>query len=256
MKKFQKSVIAVACAGVLCAGVAAVAGCNSDKTGEAWALTHGAGYVGYASITVNGDKVKDATLTEVCLPTHVEAGETVPEADKVTVKVMSHGKEVEATYYKTVSYGSVTLTYDAEAKTYKSGTTALLDLFKDEAACKAYYEAVITNQVSVTVGSEKKTDVLNKKSLSKEDNGYWTKEDDNGNKYSQWKVNRDATVKYVKDNGVANLLKLARNDETKLWMDGTISTGATWSDLNSDTTGKGYLSYAQLIVKANDAANK
>lgn len=263
MKRIAKIVVGITMAATLAAGAGVLAGCTpkaADKTGEAYGLVHGAGYVGYSQITTNGDSVKELTLTEVCLPTQVKAGDDVAEADKV-----NGGTEEKPTYYyKKVSYGSVTLTYDATAKDYKVGETAFKTYLESEANCKAYYEAVKNNAISVTVGAETKKDVMTYKTLSKEENGYWTKQDANGNSYSRWKVNRDATVKYVKDKGLKNLKNLTKSDEAvkdsygadaKYWMDGTVSTGATWNDFNpSDKGGKVYYTYAELILKANEAA--
>lgn len=243
MKKIAKIAVGITLAASLAAGAGAIAGCSKNATGEAYGLVHNGGYVGYSKITKNGDKVKDLTLTEVCLPTQVKATDSVAEADKVTVGNNS--------FYKTVSYGSVTLVYDTTANDYMVGTQAFKSYLQEEANCKAYYEAVVGNQVKVTVGGSQDANVMTKATLSKEENGYWT-----SNGVSKWKANRDATVNYVKEHGVANLDKLVKNDETKIWMDGSISTGATWNDLNSDTTGKNYYSYAQLILKANDAAKK
>ena len=265
MKKTFKALAVCAVAGTLCAGVAAFAGCGDAETkGEAYGLVHGAGYIGYASITVKGDKITDATLSEVCLPTYVVAGENVPDADKVTDTVISHGNEVTKVFYKTVSYGDVTLTYEA-GKGYMNGTTSFADMMKDEAKAKAYYDAVMSNSVSVTIGSDKKTDILNKAALSKDENGYWTRKDKDGNDYSRWKMNRDATVNYVKEHGVANLTQLVMSEEkapdvkedkeVNYWMDGTINTGATWSDFYK-ANASGYLTYAQLFINAHAAATK
>lgn len=64
----------------------------------------------------------------------------------------------------------------------------------------------------------------------------------------KWKANRDATIAYVKAHGVSKLLSLTVGAD-KYWVDSNnVSTGATWSDLN--TVKEGTLSYAQLIVKA------
>ncbi len=264
MKKSVKTILVASCVATICAGAATAVACsgNATATGEAYGLVHGAGYIGYASVTVSGDKVTAATLQEVCLPTYVEAGESVPADDKVTVKVMSHGKEQDKTFYKSVSYGDVTLTYDAEKKDYMNGSTTFMSMMGTEANAKAYFEAVMANKVSVTVGGEKKTDVLNKKALSKDENNYWgTTTDKDGNAYSRWKMNRDATVKYVIDNGVDKLLSLKLSDtkapdakedkEVTYWTDGTVVTGATWTDLN--TKKEGTLSYAQLIMNAYNA---
>ena len=251
MKRIAKIAVGITMAATLAAGAGVLAGCTpkaADKTGEAYGLVHGGGYVGYSQITTNGDSVKELTLTEVCLPTEVEAGDDVAEADKVR----DGGTEENPTYYyKKVSYGSVTLIYDAAAKGYKVGETAFKTYLESEANCKAYYEAVKNNAISVTVGTETKKDVMTYNALSKEENGYWVQ----GEKYTLgWKGNRDATVNYVKEHGVANLLKLERNSETNLWMDGTISTGATWTDFNTKKDGS--ISYAQLIVNAHTAATK
>lgn len=262
MKKTVKIAAGVVLAGALCASAFAFAGCGEKELkGEAYGLTHGAGYVGYSAITVKGDKVTDLTLTEVCLPTYVTAPETVAEADKVTVEVVDHGNTVEKSFYKTIKIGETTFTYDATAKAYQTGTTTLNDWLKTEANCKTYYEAVTTNSLKVSVGGADKTDIMNNAALSKDANGYWNREDKDGNTYSRWKMNRDATVNYVKEHGVANLTKLVKSEtktpdvkedkEVTYWMDGEISTGATWSDLNSEKEGS--LSYAQLIVKAYDA---
>ncbi|MGN0824482.1 MAG: hypothetical protein ACI4MB_05375 [Candidatus Coproplasma sp.] len=257
MKKIAKVVVGITMAAAVAATAGAIAGCGSSKTGEAYGLTHGAGYVGYSKIVVSGDKVKDLVLTEVCLPTEVTAGDTVAAADKVTGTYVKRGKTYTAVYYKSVTVGSTAFTYDetipegSQASIgYKmSDGTTLLSWLSTETNCKAYYEAVTTNAVKVTVGGEQKNDIMNNASLSKEVNGYWTLE----NGTSQWKTNRDATVNYVKTNGVANLTKLKKNADTSIWMDGEISTGATWSDLNPDTS-DGYFSYAELIIKANEAA--
>ena len=256
MKKIFKAIIAAACAGTLCAGVAALTGCDNSKTGEAWGLVHGAGYVGYASITVNGDDVIDAYLNEVCFPTQVTIDETkvsVPDGDKVSVE--KSGKTT--VYYKTVSYGEVTMTYDA-TDGYKVGSETLAQYFKNAENAKAYYEAVMNNSVSVTVSGAKKTDVMTKNALCKEVNGYWTRQDENGKNYSRWLLNRDATISYVKEHGVANLLSLVRDAEKgadgfQYWRDGDINTGATWSDLNSKPADGAYYSYAQLLVNAYNA---
>lgn len=256
MKKLIKSIITVACVGTLCAGIAAFAGCSNGVKGEAYGLVHGAGYVGYASVTVNGDKVTDATLSEVCFPDHV--------------------KTADDDYYATVTYGDVTMTYDADAETYKVGTQTIKEYFQSGENCKAYYDAVMSNSVTVKVGNENKTDIMTKAALSKDENGYWTRTKNeegkwvtdvnakDANAYSRWKMNRDATIKYVKEHGVENLLKLVKSDtatpdakedkDVKYWMDGTINTGATWNDLNS--TKEGSFSYAQLIVNAYNAAKK
>ena len=237
----------------------AFAACGENEAdGKACGLVHGAGYVAMATVTLKGEKIAEATLTEVCFPTYVEAGELVPAADKVADTVNEHGEEVEKTFYKNVSYGDVNLTYVAGSG-YMKGTVLFTDLMKDEDEAEDYFKAVMNSELSVTVDGRKKTDVLNKSSLCKDDNGYWTRTDKNGNNYSRWKMNRDATVDYVKLNGTAGLTKLVKSEtpspdlkedkEVYYWTDGNLSTGATWTDLNNGSA-NGYYTYARLFVKA------
>lgn len=260
MKKITKTLVTVVCLVALCLGAFALAACGGDeaKTGEAYGLVHGGGYVGRATITVKGDKVTDATLTEICFPTQV--------------------KKEDGSYYASVTYGEVTMTYDTEASTYKVGTQTIKEFFATEDNCKAYYKAVVGGKVKAD-GAE---GIMTKAALCKDDNNYWTcdkNEDGTWNShpsapysadaYSRWKWNRDATLKYVKENGVGNLLKLTKpgkdadnkqiyngtdpyGNEVAYWMDGEVSTGATWNDFNTVKTGT--LSYAQLITNAYNAA--
>ncbi len=235
------------------------------NTASAYGLVHGGHYVGVSTATVRGGKLVALTLTEVCLPTYVQATEDVPAADKVATQVLDHGNMVDATYYKTVIFGDYELTYDLEKNTYVTADGETMDeLFKDEAACKAYYNAVVKGELAVVVNGEEKTDVMTYAKLSKEENGYWTKQDKDGKDYSRWKLNRDATVNYALKNGADSLLSLVRSTEAvvddkganaKYWMDGDVSTGATWSDLASGHDGSDYFDYANLIVAAVDAAN-
>ncbi|MDE5789164.1 MAG: hypothetical protein K2H78_01980 [Clostridia bacterium] len=260
MKKITKAVVGVTLAVSLCAGIAALAGCSADKTGEAYGLVHGGSYVGYTKIVTNGNMVKDLCLYEVCLPTQVDAKDDVADEDKVV-----NGTKA---YYKTVSYGDLTLTYKTVgdvAGYYTSANQVLGDYLKAEKNAKAYYEAVTTNSIKVTVGGQEKTDIMNNATLNKEENGYWVRTDKNGESYSRWKMNRDATVNYVKSYGLANLSKLTKSsanwdsdakEEKSVtpWMDGNISTGATWNDFNTKPEAGTYYSYAQLIIKASNAA--
>lgn len=258
MKKITKAAVGVTLAVSLAAGVAALAGCSADKTGEAYALVHGGSYVGYSKIVTNGNMVKELSLHEVCLPTYVTAGESVAEDDKVTVKVNDHGSMVDKSFYKTISYGDITLTYKTVGEVsgyYTSANQSLGDYLKAESNAKAYYEAVTSNSVKVTVGGQQKTDIMTNAALNKDENGYWTRKDKSGESYSRWKMNRDATVNYVKSYGLSKLSKLAKSPDSwesdakedksvQTWMDGNISTGATWSDLNTKPEAGTYLSYA------------
>lgn len=233
MKKLFKALLVFACAGTLCAGALALSACGGDKDTGAYGLVHNAGYVGYSTVTVDkDDKVTDATLTEYCFPTQV--------------------KTADGDYYAEVTYGKVTMKYDEEGKTYKVGEQTLKEYFKDEDNCKTYVKAVNDGKVYVTVDGVKKNDVMTKAALCKDDNGYWSVETSVGGSIMEgdykWKANRDATIAYVKAHGVSKLLSLTVGAD-KYWVDSNnVSTGATWSDLN--TVKEGTLSYAQLIVKA------
>lgn len=234
---------------------------NQVKNGTSYGLVHGGGYVGKATISYKEGNVTDATLTEICFPTEVQAPAAVGDDYKVTVTVENHGSDVEKTFYKIFKVGSVEFTYDATAKAYKTAEGTTFEAWVATGSnARVYAETALANKIQVKVGEgtenkgEWKTDILNKASLCKDDNGYWTV-----GGVSKWKANRDATIAYVKAHGVDNLLKLtqdtAANSATKnQWFDGTLSTGATWKDFNSDTTGKNYVSYAQLIVNASNAA--
>ena len=227
---------------------------NDIHTGEAFGLVHNAGYAGFASVTVKAGAITDVQLSEVCLPTQVQvkADSNVPDEYKVTVGEGTSAK----TYYKTVTYAGVTMTYDA-TKGYMVGDKTLKEYFQNEQNVKTYYKAVMANKVTVIVGEGnegKKTDVMTKAALSKEENGYWA-----GEKIAEgqlgWKANRDAVVKYVKEKGVDELLKLELKDlnNDKYWVDSNgVSTGATWTDMNTKDT-KNYVSYSQLIKNAFDA---
>lgn len=238
MKKLFKALLVVACAGTLCAGAVALSACGGgEKEAEAYGLVHNAGYVGYATVKIDkNDKVVDATLTEYCFPTQV------PQTPKT--------ETTAATYYSEVTYGNVTMTYDVDAKTYKVGTQTLKEYFKSEENCKTYVEAVNDGKVAVTVDGAKKTDVMTKAALCKDDNGYWGTA--NSSQKLNWKGNRDATVNYVKTYGASKLLTLVKateGDNAGYWVDSAdISTGATWTDMN--TVKEGSISYAQLIVNA------
>ena len=106
--------------------------------------------------------------------------------------------------------------------------------------------------------------LIGNKEFNKDDNGYGS------SKKFDWVGQRNATVGIVMDYGVKALstakLKVVSttSDETgsvtskSAWfitVDGEeVKTAATWTDLNSNTAGKGYSSYAQLIKAAYDKA--
>lgn len=234
-------------------GALCISGCGGEssasKSGEAYSLVHGGKYVACVTLSAEGDKVTAISLNEVCFPDHVTA-EDDTEDDTVT--------EDEETFYKYVSFGGTELTYE-KGKGYMKEEKPLSELFKDKSLAEEYYKAVMDDKVYVTVGGQKKSGVMTKSALSKDENGYWTRTDKNGEKYSRWKMNRDATLNYVLNHGVGNLTSLKKSEtasadkfedkEVYYWMDGDISTGATWVDLNSSEA-VGYESYAKLIITA------
>ena len=247
--------LVVACVGAIGAGLAATAACSKSVKGEAYGLVHGAGYVGYATVTIDKvdqekGMVKNVTLTEYCFPTQV------PKTAKTD--------EAPATYYEEVKYGEVTMTYDADAATYMVGTQTIKEYFATPANCKAYVEAVNAGKVSVTVNGTADYSVMTKAALCKDYNGYWTRQDADGKDYSRWAWNRDNTVNYVKKNGVAALMGTTHDKSDKdpfnpegnnvnYWQDATgVSTGATWNDLNdlAKAANGGYYSYSMLIATA------
>lgn len=261
MKKLVKVLLCVLSLCVMTTAFAACNGGNDDggntdpvvKTGTAFGLVHGAGYVGKATVTTTDGEITGATLEEMCFPTQVKAPETVAADDKV------------GDYYKTVKYGEVTLTYDAEQGSYLVGTEKLVDYFQTEANCKAYFEAAAANNIAVVVGGAEDKTVMTNAALNKDENGYWTNvKDKEGNPYSRWKVNRDATVNYVKEHGVEGLSSLVKAEEavedeygksSTYWKDANgISTGATWSDMFKEEAPANYKTYAQLLIAAADKA--
>ena len=229
MKKIFRGVAILAATAALGTGVAFAAGCaDAEKTGEAYALVHSTGsYIGYVSITYKGDEITDLYLTEVVLPNQ---SSYVNYAD---------GDSTVA--YTQVKYDNVTITNNDG--TWTVGTSSLKDYFQSEANCKAYYEAAMGNKI-VGTKADGTTETINKSKFSKETNGY-------GGTRFDWKGNVKKTVDYVLEYGVDNLLKLTKDGT---WKDGTIDTGATWTDLNPGAAPDGSTSYAQLIVNAYNAA--
>ncbi len=259
MKKLFKALLVFACAGTLCAGALALSACNSGTKGESYALTHGANrFIGYATVTVKGEKVSNCTLTEVALPTQV--------------------KDADGASYVEFTYGDVTLQLDGSD--YVVGTETLNAYFQTEANCKAYYEAAIGNKITGKK-ADGTTETVTKSVLSKEENGYWTRVEidgewktdaskkDDPKAYSRWKANRDATVAYVKSHGIEGLKSLNKGSgavtgtnvegaNVTYWTDGnSVSTGATWSDLwYTETAPTTYVTYGQLIINAYNATQK
>ena len=206
------------------------------KTGEAVSLVHGAGYVGYATVTTTDGKITAATLTEYCFPSHVtaaEAGEGL-----TAVEVTSHGATSTKYYYNEVKFGTYTFTASAAGyKTADDKTEA--QLFAVDAAALAWKEAIVAGNVEVN-GSKT---VMTNDTICKDKNGY-------GGSNFDWKGNRDKTVAAFIANG-DKITTATKDEESKHWKIGEVDTGATWTDFN--TRKEGSLSYAELLVKALNA---
>lgn len=259
MKKQHAILTAIVLALVMVVTVVALAACEKPQTKHAYGLVHGKGYVGQATVVVAGDSLVSAELNEACLPTYVTAkkadGKTAEDADGtylVTGKYLNHGSPATATFYKTVKFGDVTMTYDTTdvtsgentvSKGYMVGTKTMLEYFADAANCQKYFEAVAGNSVKVVTANGEKTDIMNAKSLLKTENGYWGTPAANA---LGWKANVEATCKFVVDNGFTATskddFKHASDYDSKKdtatsdkmyneWSVGTVKTGATWSDI-------------------------
>ena len=215
------------------------------KNGEAFGLVHGAGYVGYATVTTTDGKITAATLTEYCFPSYITA-EAAEEGKTVDVEVTAHGSTSTKHFYKEVKFGTYTLTADAEAKGYKTADNKTeVQLFGDDAAAKAWKEAIVAGNVEV---NGVKTIMTNDK-ICKDKNGY-------GGANFDWKGNRDKTVAAFIAQGekitTATTKKVTVDEKEKnYWVIGEYETGATWTDFN--TRKEGSLSYAELLVKALNA---
>ena len=209
------------------------------KNGEAFGLVHGAGYVGYATVTTTDGKITAATLTEYCFPSYVTA-DAAEEGKTVDIEVTAHGSTSTKHFYKEVKFGTYTLTADAEAKGYKTADNKTeVQLFGDDAAAKAWKEAIVAGNVEV---NGVKTIMTNDK-LCKDKNGY-------GGTNFDWKGNRDKTVAAFIEHGKA-LENATYNADAKKWSLNDVELGATWTDLN--TRKEGSLSYVELLVKALNA---
>jgi hypothetical protein len=162
------------------------------------------------------------------------------EGKTVDIEVTAHGATSTKHFYKEVKFGTYTLTIDAEAKGYKTadGKTEKA-LFADDAAAKAWKEAVVAGNVEV---NGVKTIMTNDK-LCKDKNGY-------GGTNFDWKGNRDKTVAAFIEHGKA-LENATYNADAKKWSLNDVELGATWTDLN--TRKEGSLSYVELLVKALNA---
>lgn len=259
MKKLTKTLLAVAAVAAVSASVAALGGCSSTatgETGEAYALTHSDGqYVSKATVTVRGDDITEATLTEVYTPVKF----TSASADG------DYTVDDNGTYYfKTIKYGSVTLTYSADESDYMIGSVTMTEYFKTESHAKEYFDAVTSDSVTVVLSTGNVTYIICNETANKDNNGYWTREDSNGNEYSRWQANRDATLAYVVKYDAAAFGTLTKSDtavtdsygvDTYYWYDAnSISTGASWSDMYITDTTRAATGYIQLLQNAYNAA--
>ncbi len=242
MNKAKNIVLTLAAASML----AACGETATPKTGVAYALTNGASCVGYATVTVTGNKITDVTLQEVFLPADVTATES--SEDTVDVEVTQWGKTSTKHYYKTVKFGTYTFTYDA-TKGYVSGNKTLGEILADVKVAEEYYKAVDQNKLLVVKNGKDDATIMSKNAMNKDINNYWPKSD---TVKLGWKGNRDATVNWVKEHGIDGLLDAKIGDD-KVWTVGDVKTGATWTNFNSADK-NGAISYAKLIVNAYNAA--
>lgn len=236
MKKQTKLVMVVLALVMALTAVVALAACSNEETKVAYGLVHKEGYVGIATVVVNGDKLVEVSLDEACFPTQVKP--TAADGD-YTVAVTSG--ETTTYYWKTVKFADVTVVYDA-TNGYQVGSKSFKDYMKEsEANCKAWAEAVKANNVTVVTSAGEKKDIMNAKTLLKSENGYWS---GTGIREGQlgWKANKDATCKYIKENGFDAVT--AKGDFSQpdketgtgnladQWVDkNNVKTGATWSDM-------------------------
>ncbi|MEG1706480.1 MAG: InlB B-repeat-containing protein, partial [Clostridia bacterium] len=194
-----------------------------DVVGVAYGLVHGQGYVGQATVSVNHKGVvTDATLDEACFPSQVVlSAEEQAKLDKNDYTTFA-GKHGSTVGYKTVKFGTYTLVGDGV--TYKSGDKTIVELFADEVAAKAYFEAVVAGDVkAVLVGN--KTVVLTAEQLLKSKNGY-------GGTSFNWAKAVEATTQYVIDNGFDATIGGFEINKDGMYQDNNgISTGATWVDI-------------------------
>ena len=210
----------------LVAALALVACGPQEKV--AYGIVHKS-YVGKGTVVVAGGKISSASIDEACLPTYVVASEA--SADTVTATVLDHGNEVQKHFYKTVKFADITLEYDL-TDGYKSGSTKLMDLLKDEANCEKWFEAVASDSVSVMIAGKEDKTIMTSAKLLKSKNGYWGKPAENA---LGWKANVEATCAYVVANGFAaesfeQVAGEGKLDNEKVDNLG-VHTGATWTDM-------------------------
>ena len=223
----MKKILVIALAVVMMVSALALVACGPQEK-VAYGIVHKS-YVGKGTVVVAGGKISSASIDEACLPTYVVASEA--SDDTVTATVVDHGNEVQKHFYKTVKFADITLEYDL-TDGYKSGSTKLMDLLKDEANCEKWFEAVASDSVSVMIAGKEDKTIMTSAKLLKSKNGYWGTPAENA---LGWKANMEATCAYVVANGFAaesfeQVAGEGKLDNEKVDNLG-VHTGATWTDM-------------------------
>ena len=223
----MKKILVIALAVVMMVSALALVACGPQEK-VAYGIVHKS-YVGKGTVVVAGGKISSASIDEACLPTYVVASEA--SADTVTATVLDHGAEVQKHFYKTVKFADITLEYDL-TDGYKSGSTKLMDLLKEEANCEKWFEAVASDSVSVMIAGKEDKTIMTSAKLLKSKNGYWGTPAENA---LGWKANVKATCDYVVANGFAaesfeQVAGEGKLDNEKVDNLG-VHTGATWTDM-------------------------
>ena len=223
----MKKILVIALAVVMMVSALALVACGPQEK-VAYGIVHKS-YVGKGTVVVAGGKISSASIDEACLPTYVVASEA--SADTVTATVLDHGNEVQKHFYKTVKFADITLEYDL-TDGYKSGSTKLMDLLKEEANCEKWFEAVASDSVSVMIAGKEDKTIMTSAKLLKSKNGYWGTPAENA---LGWKANMEATCAYVVANGFAaesfeQVAGEGKLDNEKVDNLG-VHTGATWTDM-------------------------
>ncbi|MBQ2894661.1 MAG: hypothetical protein IJE92_04000 [Clostridia bacterium] len=223
----MKKILVIALAVVMMVSALALVACGPQEK-VAYGIVHKS-YVGKGTVVVAGGKISSASIDEACLPTYVVASEA--SDDTVTATVLDHGNEVQKHFYKTVKFADITLEYDL-TDGYKSGSTKLMDLLKEEANCEKWFEAVASDSVSVMIAGKEDKTIMTSAKLLKSKNGYWGTPAENA---LGWKANVEATCAYVVANGFAaesfeQVAGEGKLDNEKVDNLG-VHTGATWTDM-------------------------
>ena len=223
----MKKILVIALAVVMMVSALALVACGPQEK-VAYGIVHKS-YVGKGTVVVAGGKISSASIDEACLPTYVVASEA--SDDTVTATVLDHGNEVQKHFYKTVKFADITLEYDL-TDGYKSGSTKLMDLLKEEANCEKWFEAVASDSVSVMIAGKEDKTIMTSAKLLKSKNGYWGTPAENA---LGWKANVKATCDYVVANGFAaesfeQVAGEGKLDNEKVDNLG-VHTGATWTDM-------------------------